>query len=201
MREMREPDMKYVLVREMGREEEGVVGFMSFMPTHEDGFRVLYLYEIHLAGAAQGYVFFFPPYESCSNLVRVLKFGISFKDSVSFSGFCNRVCLSWRLAHSFLGLLVIVSFPLSSQTPLSAQMLKHDRSGLGKHLMTLLEEVAKRMPATQKTMLTVFRSNVRALAFYEKIGYVTDEYSPPVRVLRDGRVVEGGYVILKKMLE
>ncbi|GFN12987.1 hypothetical protein AtubIFM56815_006529 [Aspergillus tubingensis] len=56
-KEMKLPDMKYLVVR---REEltpsdgEGdVVGFMSFMITYEDGKEVVYLYEIHLSSEVQ----------------------------------------------------------------------------------------------------------------------------------------------------
>ncbi|BCS00953.1 N-terminal L-serine N(alpha)-acetyltransferase NAT4 [Aspergillus luchuensis] len=56
-KEMKLPDMKYLVVR---REEltpsdgEGeVVGFMSFMITYEDGKEVVYLYEIHLSAEVQ----------------------------------------------------------------------------------------------------------------------------------------------------
>ncbi|XRM47484.1 N alpha-acetyl-transferase [Aspergillus tubingensis] len=56
-KEMKLPDMKYLVVR---REEltpsvgEGdVVGFMSFMITYEDGKEVVYLYEIHLSAGVQ----------------------------------------------------------------------------------------------------------------------------------------------------
>ncbi|KAL6716731.1 N alpha-acetyl-transferase [Lecanora helva] len=57
-REMRLPDLKYVLLR---RESDGdgqrlgpVDGFMSFMLTYEDGVEVIYCYEIHLAAPFRG---------------------------------------------------------------------------------------------------------------------------------------------------
>ncbi|KAE8152648.1 acyl-CoA N-acyltransferase [Aspergillus avenaceus] len=51
-REMRLPDMKYLVVRARGSED--VVGFSSFMVTYEDGREVLYVYEIHLGPEVQG---------------------------------------------------------------------------------------------------------------------------------------------------
>ncbi|PYI04116.1 GNAT family acetyltransferase Nat4 [Aspergillus sclerotiicarbonarius CBS 121057] len=60
-KEMKLPDMKYLVVRREGGseddEEEGgddVVGFMSFMITYEDGKEVVYCYEVHLSPSVQG---------------------------------------------------------------------------------------------------------------------------------------------------
>jgi hypothetical protein len=49
-KEMRLLDLKYFLVKH----DEQVHGFLSFMPTYEDGFPVVYCYEIHLLPALQG---------------------------------------------------------------------------------------------------------------------------------------------------
>jgi N-alpha-acetyltransferase 40 len=72
------------------------------------------------------------------------------------------------------------------------------RTGLGTVLMKLLEEIAMRIPGTEKVMLTCFTSNVRGVKFYEKLGYAKDEFSPPPKVLRNGTKVEAEYVILSK---
>ena len=48
-------DLKYLLVKD----GEHVKAFASLMPTYEDGLRVIYCYEIHLATELQGYVSFF----------------------------------------------------------------------------------------------------------------------------------------------
>ena len=64
------------------------------------------------------------------------------------------------------------------------------------HLVT----IGKAIPLTKKVMLTVFTRNERAVAFYAKLGYTKDEYSPPPRVLRNGTVVESEYVILSKAI-
>jgi hypothetical protein len=50
-KEMRLLDLKYVLVKL----NDNVAGFMSFMPTYEDDFPVIYCYEIHLSTVLQGY--------------------------------------------------------------------------------------------------------------------------------------------------
>lgn len=72
------------------------------------------------------------------------------------------------------------------------------RTGLGKKLMGLLEDVAVGIPETEKTMLTVFTRNERAVEFYTSLGYVKDDFSPEPRVLRDGTTVEPEYLILSK---
>ncbi|KFY97672.1 hypothetical protein V498_01931 [Pseudogymnoascus sp. VKM F-4517 (FW-2822)] len=71
------------------------------------------------------------------------------------------------------------------------------RSGLGRQLMKLVEGVARKI-GVEKVMLSCFTRNATAKGFYEGIGYEKDEYSPPPRVLRDGREVEEAYVILKR---
>jgi len=47
-------DLKYFLVKD----GEQIKAFASLMPTYEDGLRVVYCYEIHLATELQGQVFF-----------------------------------------------------------------------------------------------------------------------------------------------
>ena len=46
-------DLKYILVK---NEQLIVEGFLSLMPTYEDGYPVMYCYEIHLSSALQGCV-------------------------------------------------------------------------------------------------------------------------------------------------
>jgi hypothetical protein len=43
-------DLKYLLVKR----DSNVEGFVSLMPTYEDGYPVMYCYEIHLSPALQG---------------------------------------------------------------------------------------------------------------------------------------------------
>ncbi|KAH7412422.1 acyl-CoA N-acyltransferase [Cadophora sp. MPI-SDFR-AT-0126] len=129
-REMRLLDLKYLLVRRHEKEDGGngegkVEGFVSFMPTWEDGVPVVYCYEIHLGEGLRG-------------------------------------------------------------------------TGLGKTLMHYLLTIGKAIPSVKKVMLTVFTRNERAVAFYRKLGYEKDEYSPLPRVLRNGTVVEAEYVILSR---
>lgn len=73
--------------------------------------------------------------------------------------------------------------------------------GVGARLMAAVEGAARRMGGVRKVMLTCFVRNARARAFYEGLGYARDPFSPEPRVLRDGRVVEEGYVILSKEVE
>jgi ribosomal protein S18 acetylase RimI-like enzyme len=49
-KEMKLPDMKYITLLGEGT----IAGFMSFMVTYEDGYEVLYIYEIHLFPQWQG---------------------------------------------------------------------------------------------------------------------------------------------------
>lgn len=71
--------------------------------------------------------------------------------------------------------------------------------GIGRYLMVLFEETASRIGLT-KAMLTVFKVNVVALTFYERLGYEVDEYSPEPRRLRNGTVKESDYMILSKVI-
>lgn len=69
-------------------------------------------------------------------------------------------------------------------------------SGLGSHLMGLLEGIARKMLVAEKVVLSCFVRNKRAVRFYEKRGYVLDEFSPQPRKLRTGAVVEPDYVTM-----
>lgn len=51
-KEMKLLDLKYFLVKC----DNQVEGFVSFMPTYEDDYPVIYCYEIHLLSALQGWV-------------------------------------------------------------------------------------------------------------------------------------------------
>lgn len=55
-REMKESEMRYLLVRSAGDKGNPVLGFLSFMLTHDStpSVPVLYVYEIHLSRALQG---------------------------------------------------------------------------------------------------------------------------------------------------
>ena len=52
MKEMKLLDLKYILVKEYEKKE--VIGFLSFMPTYEDDYPVIYCYEIHLEDQYRG---------------------------------------------------------------------------------------------------------------------------------------------------
>lgn len=151
--EMREMDMRYLLVRRRGdyrpsqppactgpepagtshqprmatRDSTGILGFMSLMLTIEEGQPVVYIYEIHLEPQLRGL-------------------------------------------------------------------------GLGKHLFTIAEHIG-RATGMEKVMLTCFRSNARARAFYTAMGYDIDECSPRPRRLRGGVVKEVDYIILSQRLK
>ena len=69
--------------------------------------------------------------------------------------------------------------------------------GIGGLLMEAIEHIGQKV-GVQKSMLTVFKSNELAIRFYNKLGYVEDEFSPRPRKLRNGTVKESSYVILSK---
>lgn len=69
--------------------------------------------------------------------------------------------------------------------------------GIGGRMMGLMEMVGDKV-GVEKAMLTVFRSNSRAVEAYRKWGYGVDEFSPEPRRLRDGTVKMPSYVILSK---
>ncbi|CAI7626741.1 unnamed protein product [Penicillium pancosmium] len=71
--------------------------------------------------------------------------------------------------------------------------------GLGGVLMNRMEGIG-RLIGLEKAMLTVFKSNVAAREFYRKGGYEVDENSPQPRTLRNGTVKEWDYEILSKRL-
>ncbi|KAL6919666.1 hypothetical protein FSHL1_003645 [Fusarium sambucinum] len=128
-KEMRSPDLRYILVKDR---QDTVKGFTSFMPTFENHEAVVYCYEIHLKPELQGLT------------------GI------------------------------------------------RQRTGLGKQLMSYYMDVAENIPSIEKAMLTCFVSNKSALKFYEKLGFIKDDYSPRERKLRGGKVVVPDYVILSR---
>lgn len=76
---------------------------------------------------------------------------------------------------------------------------RYQGKGIGKVLMQVVETVGSGV-GVRKAMLTVFRSNQRAVEWYGRLGYGVDEFSPEVRRLRGGKVKEPGYVILSKRL-
>ncbi|KAI9680395.1 MAG: hypothetical protein M1829_001281 [Trizodia sp. TS-e1964] len=73
-------------------------------------------------------------------------------------------------------------------------------SGLGAHLMGIIEDIGQRADGVKKAMLTVFASNTRAVRFYEKLGYSEDEFSPKPKRLRGGKTKASTYIILSKNL-
>ncbi|KAF4549623.1 Acetyltransferase (GNAT)-like protein 1 [Elsinoe fawcettii] len=72
-------------------------------------------------------------------------------------------------------------------------------SGAGKRLMSIVEKIGQSV-GVEKSMLTVFRSNNKAVKWYERLGYALDEYSPPEKKLRGDKVKQANYLILSKTL-
>ncbi|OJD33751.1 fad binding domain-containing protein [Diplodia corticola] len=77
---------------------------------------------------------------------------------------------------------------------------EHRGAGLGKHLMRIVDLCAAE-GAVDKVMLTCFRSNAVALAFYERLGFGEDEFSPPAKRLRGGKIKVPPYLIMSKSVE
>ena len=126
-KEMRLPDLRYLLLKPKSSTDVPVEGFISFMLTYEDGHEVIYCYEIHLARQLHGH-------------------------------------------------------------------------GVGKYLMGLMEDTGGKA-GVEKAMLTVFLKNQQGLAFYKKLGYSEDDFSPQPRKLRNGVIKKPDYVILSKPLK
>jgi N-alpha-acetyltransferase 40 len=75
--------------------------------------------------------------------------------------------------------------------------LRLQGKGVGRQVVELMEIIGG-MVGVEKAMLTVFRSNERAVKAYGSWGYGVDEFSPEPRKLRDGTMKEPSYVILSK---
>lgn len=74
-------------------------------------------------------------------------------------------------------------------------------TGLASLLMGLLETVARNVEVMEKVMLTVFTCNTRALGFYRRCGFETDDMSPRPRKLRGGIVKYPDYAIMSKPID
>lgn len=74
---------------------------------------------------------------------------------------------------------------------------EYQGKGLGRKLIEGAEQIGRNV-GLEKVMLTVFRSNTRAIGMYKRLGYGVDKYSPQPKVLRNGTPKESGYVILSK---
>ncbi|KAL5359164.1 acyl-CoA N-acyltransferase [Aspergillus floccosus] len=72
--------------------------------------------------------------------------------------------------------------------------------GLGEMLMKRFADLGRRV-GVEKAMLTVFKSNIKAIRLYKKLGYEVDEYSPRPRTLRNGTVVDVDYWIMSRKLQ
>lgn len=79
-----------------------------------------------------------------------------------------------------------------------APRLQHQ--GLGKQFMRIYEDIGRNI-ALDKAMLTVYKSNESGVKFYERLGFVEDEYSPKPMRLRNGHVKDFDYMILSKPLK
>ncbi|TPX46052.1 hypothetical protein SeLEV6574_g03471 [Synchytrium endobioticum] len=71
-------------------------------------------------------------------------------------------------------------------------------SGLGTRLLLIMEDLA-RAAGMHKAYLTVFKSNVRAIAFYTRRGYTIDGISPS-RCLPRRRAARCSYEIMSRVL-
>lgn len=71
--------------------------------------------------------------------------------------------------------------------------------GIGKVLLDMVENIGRKTKV-EKVMLTVFKTNKRAVKWYDRMGYTVDDFSPGPRILRNGTIKEPSYVILSKSL-
>ncbi|KAI9099287.1 acyl-CoA N-acyltransferase [Phlyctochytrium arcticum] len=72
------------------------------------------------------------------------------------------------------------------------------RLGLGTYMMDIMEQIGRKYEMT-KSMLTCFKSNLSAIAFYRKNGYDIDEISPS-KHLSPRRAARVSYEIFSKRL-
>ncbi|KAF1836792.1 hypothetical protein BDW02DRAFT_566717 [Decorospora gaudefroyi] len=71
--------------------------------------------------------------------------------------------------------------------------------GLGSKLIEFVEDAARECQVN-KTMLTVFMANERAIRMYKRLGYGKDESSPEDKVMRH-KAVKAQYLIMSKVLD
>lgn len=69
---------------------------------------------------------------------------------------------------------------------------EYHRHGLGTHMMTALEKMAK-LYEMEKLILTVLDNNTDSIEFFRRLGFVTDDSSPD-------KSEKSGYEILSKKL-
>ena len=92
-REMKEDDMRYLLVRSAGDDQDPVLGFLSFMLTHDStpSVPVMYVYEIHLP----------PALRSCGLGAHLMDLAESIAENVGVEKVMLTCFLSNKKAHSF----------------------------------------------------------------------------------------------------
>lgn len=171
-KEMKLPDMKYLLVRgtrETGRitDEPSSSPTLQSKPGSGSGLGGLDSGSDVMAGNRQG--------EALSSedgrILGFLSFMVTYEDGKEVI-YCYEIHLSSMARGKRLGAL----------------------------LMARMEGIGK-LIGLEKAMLTVFKSNKGAREFYKKGGYEVDENSPPARTLRNGTVKEYDYEILSKVLK
>jgi N-alpha-acetyltransferase 40 len=92
-REMMEDEMRYLLVRSAGDDQDPVLGFLSFMLTHDStpSVPVLYIYEIHLP----------PALRSCGLGAHLMDLAQSIAENVGVEKVMLTCFLSNKKAHGF----------------------------------------------------------------------------------------------------
>ncbi|KAL3762214.1 hypothetical protein ACHAWU_004752 [Discostella pseudostelligera] len=75
----------------------------------------------------------------------------------------------------------------------------HQKLGLGSRLLSLVETISRRLHM-KKVMLTVFRANANAMAFYDRRGYSIDKCSPSNHTTGGEGGNDCDYEILSKIL-
>jgi len=105
----------------------------------------------------------------------------------------GKLILAAEAAGKVVGFLEYSNWPLKRTLHcgmLSMFILKDYRDkGIGKLLMECLIEWAEKNPIIEKLSLAVFSTNERAIALYEKTGFVVEGRCP-----RDMKMPDGSYV-------
>lgn len=66
--------------------------------------------------------------------------------------------------------------------------------------MDLFEKVAQKILPIDRTMLSCFIRNERAVKFYRKRRYQNNDMTPSPKILRTGAKIEPDYIIMSKVI-
>lgn len=187
---MREPDLRYILVRERDHREdrkdrkdrkddtEDKADDEAEKDAKNDKNKNENENDGSSTGAIRGFTSLMPAYEEGQPVV-----------------YCYEIHLKPELHGYGCASLPPLPSPLCGLRA-AADM---DRTGLAGLLLGFLYTIAYNLPPISKVMLTCFLSNERALRFYHKQDFSVDAIAPEARTLR-GKTVVPDYTIMSKVV-